>query len=45
VISGIIRKGEIVMPRGVTVLEEADEVFALVDDSSREQLAKLLGRP
>jgi trk system potassium uptake protein len=45
VISGIIRKGEIVMPRGVTVLEEADEVFALVDDSSREQLAKMLGRP
>jgi trk system potassium uptake protein len=45
VISGIIRKGEIIMPRGVTVLEEADEVFALVDDSSREQLAKLLGRP
>jgi trk system potassium uptake protein len=44
VISGIIRKGEIVMPRGVTVLEEADEVFALVDDSSRDQLAKLLGR-
>jgi trk system potassium uptake protein TrkA len=45
VISGIIRKGEIVMPRGVTILEEADEVFALVDDSSREQLAKMLGRP
>lgn len=45
VISGIIRNGEIVMPRGVTVLEEADEVLALVDDSAREQLAKLLGRP
>lgn len=45
VISGIIRHGEIVMPRGVTVLEEADEILALVDDSSREQLAKLLGRP
>jgi trk system potassium uptake protein TrkA len=45
VISGIIRKGEIVMPRGVTILEEADEVLALVDDSSRDQLAKLLGRP
>lgn len=45
VISGIIRHGEIVMPRGVTILEEADEVLALVDDPAREQLAKLLGRP
>jgi trk system potassium uptake protein TrkA len=45
VISGIIRHGEIVMPRGVTVLQEADEILALVDDSSRDQLAKLLGRP
>jgi len=45
VISGIIRHGEIVMPRGVTVLEEADEVLALVDDPARKQLAKLLGRP
>jgi trk system potassium uptake protein len=45
VISGIIRNGEIVMPRGVTILEEADEILALVDESSREQLAKLLSRP
>ena len=45
VISGIIRHGEIVMPRGVAVLEEGDEILALVDDASREQLAKLLGRP
>lgn len=44
VISGIIRHGEIVMPRGITVLEEGDEVLALVDDTAREQLAKLLGR-
>jgi trk system potassium uptake protein TrkA len=45
VISGIIRHGEIVMPRGVTVLQESDEILALVDDSSRDQLAKLLSRP
>lgn len=45
VISGIIRRGEIVMPRGITVLEQDDEILALVDESSREQLARLLSRP
>lgn len=45
VISGIIRKGEIVLPRGITMLEADDEVLALVDESAREQLAKILGRP
>jgi trk system potassium uptake protein TrkA len=45
VISGIIRHGEIVLPRGVTTLEEGDEVLALVDDSAREQLANLLTNP
>jgi trk/ktr system potassium uptake protein len=45
VISGIIRKGEIVLPRGITTLEEGDEVLALVDDSAREQLARFLTRP
>jgi trk system potassium uptake protein TrkA len=45
VISGIIRHGEVVLPRGVTTLEEGDEVLALVDDPAREQLAKLLSRP
>src|SRR6476661_922099 len=29
VISGIIRQGEIVMPRGATILEEGDEIIAL----------------
>ena len=45
VISGIIRHGEIVLPRGITTLEEGDEVLALVDDSAREQLANLLTNP
>lgn len=45
VISGIIRHGKIVMPRGTTVLEEGDEILALVDDSARTQLEKILGRP
>jgi trk system potassium uptake protein TrkA len=45
VISGIIRHGEMILPRGTTILEEGDEVLALVDDPAREQLAKLLSRP
>lgn len=45
VISGIIRNGEMVLPRGTTILEEGDEVLALVDDPAREQLAKLLSKP
>lgn len=45
VISGIIREGEIVLPRGSTVLLQGDEVLALVDDPARERLEKLLSRP
>jgi trk system potassium uptake protein TrkA len=45
IISGIIRHGEIVIPRGVTPLEEGDEILALVDDTARSQLEKILGRP
>ena len=44
VISGIIRRGEMILPRGTTLLEEGDEVLALVDDAAREPLAKLLSR-
>ena len=45
IISGIIRQGEILIPRGVTILEEGDEILALVDDAARGQLEKILGRP
>ena len=45
VISGIIRHGDMILPRGTTILEEGDEILALVDDPAREQLAKLLSRP
>jgi trk system potassium uptake protein len=45
VISGIIRHGEMILPRGTTILEEGDEILALVDDPARVQLAKLLSRP
>lgn len=45
IISGIIRHGEIVLPRGVTTLEEGDEILALVDEPARDELEKLLTRP
>ncbi len=45
IISGIIRHGEMVMPRGPTVLEAGDEIIAMVDDTGRDNLARLLGRP
>ena len=45
IISGILRHGEMMLPRGGTVLEAGDEVLALVDDEGRERLARLLGRP
>lgn len=44
IISGIIRHGEIVLPRGATVLEDGDEILALVDEQARSQLANLLGQ-
>lgn len=45
IITGILRGGEVMLPRGATVLQAADEILALVDDDAREQLADLLGRP
>jgi len=45
VISGIIRHGDLILPRGTTILEEGDEILALVNDAARVQLAKFLGRP
>ena len=45
IISGIIRDGEVMLPRGITVLEEGDEILALVDDAARGQLERLLGQP
>ena len=45
IISGIIRRGEILLPRGTTILEEGDEILALLDDAARAPLEKLLGKP
>src|SRR5512140_3705351 len=41
IISGIIRHGEVMLPRGVTILEEGDEILALVDEAARAQLERL----
>jgi trk system potassium uptake protein TrkA len=45
VIATIIRKGEIVVPRGITTLEVGDEVLAVVDSEGAEELARLFGPP
>jgi trk system potassium uptake protein TrkA len=44
VIAGIIRHGEILMPRGDTVFASGDEVLAIVDHDSADDLAALFGR-
>ncbi|HEX9681254.1 MAG TPA: TrkA family potassium uptake protein [Anaerolineales bacterium] len=45
VIAAIVRKGEIVVPRGVTTLEAQDEVLAVVDREAAGHLAALLQPP
>lgn len=44
VLAAIIRKGQLIIPRGSTVLEPADEVLAVVHASQLAHLAALLGR-
>ncbi|HLC04366.1 MAG TPA: TrkA family potassium uptake protein [Anaerolineales bacterium] len=41
VIAGIIRQGDVVVPRGVTAIQEGDEVLAVVDREAAEHLAGL----
>jgi trk/ktr system potassium uptake protein len=43
VLTAIIRKGELIVPHGNTVLAPADEVLALVHASQLAQLAEVLG--
>ena len=43
ILAAIIRKGELVVPRGDTVLQTADEVLAVVHSADLSQLAALLG--
>ncbi len=42
VIAAIIRNGEVMIPRGISVLEEGDEVLAVTDSDGADQLASLL---
>jgi trk system potassium uptake protein TrkA len=45
VIAAIIRKGEIVVPRGITQFEVGDEVLAVVGPEAADGLAALFARP
>ena len=45
VICAILRRGEVVIPRGNVRLEAGDDVLALVDDRSAPELAALFGPP
>jgi trk system potassium uptake protein TrkA len=44
ILAAVIRKGQLLIPRGDTVLQPADEVLAVVHGSQLAQLAALLGR-
>jgi len=43
VLAAIIRKGELIVPRGDMVLQAADEVLAVVHSGEKPQLAAILG--
>ncbi len=45
VIAAIIRQGEIIVPRGVTVIEAEDEVLAVTDSEGAKQLLMLFSPP
>lgn len=45
VLTAIMRRGELVVPRGSTVLEPDDEVLALTDSQGAVELELLLGEP
>jgi trk system potassium uptake protein TrkA len=45
VIAAIIRKGKVIMPRGVTTFEPEDEVLAITDRDGARRLAELLSPP
>lgn len=45
VIAAIIRHDEVIVPRGVTILEAGDEMLAVTDQGGAVQLAALFGPP
>jgi trk system potassium uptake protein TrkA len=45
VLTAVIRKGELIIPRGDTLLQPADEVIALVHADQAQELASLLSSP
>jgi trk/ktr system potassium uptake protein len=45
VIAAIIRKGRVIIPRGITQMEVGDEVLAVVGPGAAERLAELFARP
>ena len=45
VLTAILRRGQLVLPRGNIVIEEADEVIAVVHSSAVAKLAAVLGHP
>jgi trk system potassium uptake protein TrkA len=45
VIAGIIRNGEMMLPRGITAFKAGDEVLAIVDPQGAKQLSELLMSP
>lgn len=45
VICAILRKGQVVIPRGSIRFEAGDEVLALVDEAATRELAVLFGHP
>lgn len=45
VIAAIIRKGRVIIPRGITEMEVGDEVLAVVGPEAADKLAELFARP
>jgi trk system potassium uptake protein TrkA len=45
IVAAIIRHGQINLPRGISTLEEGDEVLAVTDAAGAVELAKLLEPP